>query len=157
MKAQRRRFFRGAVAFQIIGDTVVFLLIVDDDLRHFRAQLVAQHAADQPHVLVEQAGRRLLGGAVLDVAPELFQPLQIVGQRVGVDALRRRAQNHAVTDRIQTADRFLETHPLFFLDDALGHAHVAAAGHEHEIAPGQRNARGHARPFVLARRFDDLH
>ena len=130
-----------------LGDEVpglpVHLRVVDEDLAHVLAEVVADRADDDVAFLVDEEGRWPLVHRRLDRAPELEQvvevPLQLFARLP--DSGRAHDEPHARRD-LQGAQRLAQLRPVLALDPARDPARSRVVGHEHEIAAGEARKGG---------------
>jgi hypothetical protein len=151
---------RGALArhhrVEEVGEAVVAAPVVDDDLGHVGAVEVARHLEGDRDLVVDERRHRGAADAVLDLAPERVEEVD-----VGADLLVGAAERHRAHDEpyVLRAGRLAEgLQPLARRGvlDLLRHADAALVGQEDDVAAGQGEVGLAARALRADRVLHDL-
>ena len=149
-----------------LGDEVpglpVHRFVVDQDLAHVLAEIVADRTDDDVAFLVDEERRRALVRRGLDRSPQLEQIVQVPLQPLlrPPDPGRAYDEPHA-RGHLEGAQRLAQRRPLFALDAARDPPRPGIVGHEDEIAAGKARERGEcgALPaaLLLLHLYEKLH
>ncbi len=137
-------------------DALEDLLVVRDDSLRLVTGEIPDDAERQVVLRVENRGRNLLGVALLDCGPDRREVADI-GLEVGfAHTVTRCANDESEILGTQAFDDFTQAPPLSVRTDTAAHTHSARPGGQHEMAAGDRQARGDASPFRSDRLLGDL-
>ena len=134
------------------------LLAVEADVRDVVGEDVAQQALHERELAVQEGGGALARGLRADLVPGpgevLHVALEVLAGAAGPDRARDQAAAAALLPQL-LQDR-LQPSPLVVVGDLARDAHVLDGGHEHEVAPGQRDVGRDARALLPQGFLDHL-
>ncbi len=135
---------------------MVLALVVDHELGHVLAEVVAHHLQREIRLGVDERGRLgALGVPARDV-PQLLEQAHVALELVEGRALGRRARDQAaVLVRLHLLEQVAQAIALGALE-LLGHADTVAARCEHHEAAGQRDVHRETRALRSHRILGDL-
>ena len=140
----------------------VHRFVVDQDLAHVLAEVVADRTDDDVAFLVDEERRRAFVRRGLDRAPQLEQVVQVPLQPLlGLPDPRRAHDEPHALGHFEGAQRLAQRRALLALDAARDPPRPGIVGHEDEIAPGKARERGErgALPaaLLLLHLYEKLH
>ena len=120
---------------------------------------VAQEPLHEAELAVEEGGRALARDQGPHLVPGAGEVAQVALEVLPAVARPHRARDEAAAAALlaQLLQDGLEAPPLLVVHDLAGDAHVLDGGHEHEVAAGQGDVRGDARPLLAQGLLDHLH
>ena len=134
------------------------VLVVADHFVDFIGEKVAHRALDEVGLLEDARRRRLLFHRLLDRAPLLDEQAEVADEIARPLPFADGADDHAhALGHVEFLEDFAQPLALLWALDLARDAALIAVGHEHEVAPGEAEIRGDARPFGADRAFGHLH
>ncbi len=151
--------WRGEELVHEVQGALELALVVEADRPHVARQEVAQQPLHERGLPVEEGGGRLPGGQGPRLVPGLREVAPVSQEVVAVAALARGAGNEAPAPALlpNLLEDGLEAPPLLVFGDLPRDAHVLDRGHEHDVAAGQGDVGGDARPLGAERLLQHLH
>ena len=132
------------------------LRAVDEELVDLGREEVAHHPEREIHLLVEERWRRRALEALLDLAPQAREELDVGGEVLLALALGDGADDESARGRAQALDDVAEALSLLVVVDAARDADMAGLRHVDDGATGNRHEGRDARALGPERLLGDL-
>jgi hypothetical protein len=129
---------------------------VDDQLGHIGGEEVAHRAQQEIQIVVDDRRAASPFGAADHFVPQLDEELHVALELALGDPVGHGAHDEARARRAHRIDDLPQPPPFLVRADAARDADVVDGRHEHQVAPGQRDVAGGARPLGADRFLGDL-